>query len=190
MARFPHGPPAASLAASEIVAEDRNVGLVPEGYGVAIRARPKPEEDLVGRCIAKDPLLIFASPTLARPEIDDASGAARVPAVVRAIGEDPGRWTVQDGDRRLLLDPDSMLRLSTLAIREAARAGAGAALSSHHFVRDDIAEGRLVSWGELVGEPFEFWVLHASARLASRKVRDFVTMVVEAFGEYPRRVRN
>ena len=174
LARYP-------MVRLEIVADDRYVDLVQEGFDVAIRAKPDPGDELVGRCILRDPLLVVASPSLERPEFPPNGGAARVPAVVRAIGDDTKPWIVDDGGPRLVFDPDAVLRLSTLAIRDAVCAGAGAALFPSRFVRDDIAAGRLVSWGVLVGEPIEFWALHASARLASGKVRAFMEMIAEEF---------
>ena len=169
------------LVRLEIVADDRYVDLVQEGFDVAIRVKPKPQDGLVGRCVLRDRLLVVASPDLVRPAPGLGGEPARVAAVVRAVGDDTRPWIIGDGGERLVLDPDPVLRLSTLAIRDAVRAGAGAALFPSHFVRDDIAAGRVVSWGALAGEPLEFWVLHASARLASGKVRAFTSMVLEAF---------
>ena len=171
------------LVRLEIVAEDRYVDLVQEGFDIAIRAKPKPQDGLVGRCVLRDRLLVVASPTLARPDAASDGGAARVAAVVRAIGEETTPWIIEGDAGPLLLDPDPVLRLSTLAIRDAVRAGAGAALFPSYFVRHDIAQGRLSSWGALIGEALEFWVLHASARLTSSKVRAFTTMMVEAFAD-------
>lgn len=169
------------LVRLEIVTDDRYVDLVEEGFDVAIRAKPEPDSDLAGRCVLRDQLLVVASPAHACPEPSAAGEPTRVSAVVRALGENSRSWTLESGGRRFVLDPDPVLRLSTLAIRDAVRAGAGVALFPSYFVREDIAEGRLVSWGSLVGEPVEFWVLHASTRLTSSKVRAFTAMVIETF---------
>lgn len=169
------------LVRLEIVADDRYVDLVEEGFDIAIRAKPKAEDDLVGRCFLRDRLLVVASPRMERPEPRADGEPVRVAAVVRAVGDESKPWTVVDGDRQVVLDPDPVLRLSTLAIRDAVRAGAGAALFPSYFVHDDIEAGRLVSWGMLAGDALEFWVLHASARLASSRVRAFTQMVVETF---------
>ena len=56
----------------------------------------------------------------------------------------------------MVLDPHLVLWLSTLAIRNAVRAGANVALFASHLVRDAIAAGSLVSRGVLVGEALEF----------------------------------
>jgi DNA-binding transcriptional LysR family regulator len=172
VARYP-------LVRLEILADDRYVDLVQEGFDVAIRAKPKPDDELVGRCVLRDRLLVVASPALVLPRTDQGGKPAQIAAVVRAIGEETKPWILEAGDRRLVLDPDPVLRLSTLSIRDAVYAGA--ALFPSYFVRDDIAHGRLVSWGMLVAEPLEFWVLHASARLTSSKVRAFTAMIIETF---------
>ena len=174
LARYP-------LVRLEVVADDRYVDLVQEGFDVAVRARPDPGEELVGRCVLRDPLLAVASPELARPGPTAAGSLVRVPAVTRALGRDGGPWLLQDGDHPLMLDPDPVLRLSTLAIRDAVIAGAGVALFPAFFVRGDLDAGRLVSWGTLAGDPLEFWALHASGRLASAKVRAITAALAEAF---------
>ena len=67
------------------------------------------------------------------------------------------------------------LRFSSIfLVHDAVRAGAGAALLPRSLVAQDVASGRLASWGELVDHAVEIWVLHASRRLASRKVTAFV----------------
>ena len=109
IARYP-------LVRLEIVTDDRYVDLVQEGFDVAIRAKPKPDEDLVGRCVLRDHLLVVASPALERPAATADGRPAPVAAVVRAIGEDTRPWIVEEGDRRFVLDPDPVLKLSTLAI--------------------------------------------------------------------------
>ncbi len=109
------------------------------------------------------------------------NGAASVPAVVRAIGNDLDPWLVEDGAARFTLYPDPVLRLSTLAMGDAVLAGAGAALLPRFFVRNNIESGRLVSWGVLAGRPLEMWILHASARLASTKMRVFMQFLAQSF---------
>ena len=175
-ARFLARHPAVRL---EIVAEDRYVDLVQEGFDLAIRANPKPDDDLVGRCFLHDKLLVVASAKLDRPVINN--GAASVPAVVRAIGNDLDPWLVEDGAARFTLHPDPVLRLSTLAMSDAVLAGAGAALLPSFFVRDNIASGQLVSWGVLAERTLEMWILHASARLASTKMRAFIQFMGQSF---------
>ncbi|WP_246695137.1 LysR substrate-binding domain-containing protein [Methylobacterium sp. P1-11] len=59
-------------------------------------------------------------------------------------------------------------------LRDAAMAGAGAALLSHSLVGPDVAAGRLTCGGWLEGPPTELWALHTSRRLVSPKVMALV----------------
>ena len=166
----------------EITAEDRLVDPVEEGYDLVIRTNPKPTEDLVGRRLLRDRMLIVAPAALARPEPDAAGRAGPVAAVVR-IGEPPAPvWTLAGSG--LTLEADPVLRLSSiLMVRDAVRAGAGAAMLPRSLVAEDLASGRLVSWGEAQGRAVEVWALHTSRRLVSRKVSAFLAALCEAYPE-------
>ncbi|HEY0685031.1 MAG TPA: LysR substrate-binding domain-containing protein [Steroidobacter sp.] len=58
----------------EVTSEDRPVDMVEEGYDLAIRVNPNPDETLVGRAFLRDRLVVVASPTIARPAISLVSG--------------------------------------------------------------------------------------------------------------------
>ncbi|AXA54224.1 LysR family transcriptional regulator [Pseudomonas thivervalensis] len=152
----------------EVIAEDRVVDLVEEQFDVAIRINPSPDSDLVGRCFAKDRLVVVAAPDLPMP----APGAIRsVPGIVVSSFE-PTHWTLDDG---LVLEPIPRLRFSSfLMIRDAAVAGGGAALIPQSMAWTQLASGELVQWGTVTGKEAELWVLHTSRRLAAPKVRAFV----------------
>jgi len=64
----------------EVAAEDRMVDLIEERFDVAIRINPSPDTSLVGRCFAKDRLVVVAAPSVPKPK----AGAAvkPVPAIV------------------------------------------------------------------------------------------------------------
>ncbi|TCV66026.1 LysR family transcriptional regulator [Pseudomonas fluorescens] len=153
----------------EVIAEDRVVDLVEEQFDVAIRINPSPDSDLVGRCFAKDRLVVVAAPELPMP----APGAIRsVPGIV-ASGFEPTQWTLDGG--HLVLEPIPRLRFSSfLMIRDAAIAGGGAALIPQSMAWNQLASGELVQWGTATGKEAELWVLHTSRRLAAPKVRAFV----------------
>lgn len=153
----------------EVIAEDRVVDLVEEQFDVAIRINPGPDSDLVGRCFAKDRLVVVAAPELPMP----APGAIRsVPGIVVSSFE-PTQWTLDGG--HLVLEPIPRLRFSSfLMIRDAAIAGGGAALIPQSMAWSQLASGELVQWGTVSGKEAELWVLHTSRRLAAPKVRAFV----------------
>lgn len=153
----------------EVIAEDRVVDLVEEQFDVAIRINPGPDSDLVGRCFAKDRLVVVAAPELPMP----TPGAIRsVPGIVVSSFE-PTQWTLDGG--HLVLEPIPRLRFSSfLMIRDAAIAGGGAALIPQSMAWNQLATGELVQWGTVSGKEAELWVLHTSRRLAAPKVRAFV----------------
>lgn len=153
----------------EVVADDRLVDLVEEQFDAAIRINPSPDSSLVGRCFAKDRLVVVAAPSVPMPAPGKVSP---VPAIVSTSFE-PTNWTLDDA--RLVLEPMPRLRLSSfLMIRDAAVAGAGAALMPQSIAWSQLTRGELVQWGMVSGVEVALWVLHTSRRLPAPKVRAFV----------------
>lgn len=160
----------------ELAAEDRIVDLVEEQFDVAIRINPNPDSTLVGRCFAKDRLVVVAAPSIPMP----LPGAVRsVPGVVFSNFE-PTNWNLDGG--RLVLQPVPRLKLSSLLIiRDAAVAGAGAALIPQSIAWDQLTRGELVQWGTVSDVEVALWVLHTSRRLPSPKVRAFVEFMCDRY---------
>jgi DNA-binding transcriptional LysR family regulator len=153
----------------EVLAEDRLVDLVEEQFDVAIRINPRPDSNLVGRCFAKDRLVVVAAPGVARPE---PGAVGTVPAIVFSNFQ-PTQWNLDDGC--LILEPIPRLWFSSfLMIRDAAVAGGGAALLPQSIAWSQLACGELVQWGAVSTVEAQLWVLHTSRRLAAPKVRAFV----------------
>jgi DNA-binding transcriptional LysR family regulator len=168
----------------EWVANDHNVDLVDDAFDVAIRVNPRPDSELVGRCFARDAMLVVAPPSLSMPKSTARDAPASVPAVAMAAFADMAVWHFKARGQSVYLAPAHRLRLSTLAmVRAAVRAGIGAALLPYSLVRADIAEGSLALWGTQAGRTTELWVLHSSRRLVSPKVSAFVTFLAESFPE-------
>jgi DNA-binding transcriptional LysR family regulator len=155
----------------EVVSEDRAVDLVEEHFDVAIRVNPREDSALVGRCFAKDRLVVTAAPSVKMPRQGKAGRRARVPAVMLAsFGSGP--WSI-DG-RRLIVDPQPVLTASSLlVVHDAVLAGVGAGLLPLSMIRPNLERDELVQWGP-TGSPVELWVLHTSRRLPSPKVRALV----------------
>ncbi|WP_296948544.1 LysR family transcriptional regulator [uncultured Massilia sp.] len=161
----------------EVTSEDRAVDMVEEAVDLVIRVDPAPDEQLVGRVILRDRLVVVAAPGLARPR----DGAA-VPAVVRGGGAQPAAWGMTDdaGSTRLAVDP--VLRLSSLVmVRDAVRAGVGAARLPVSLVGRDLAAGTLVRWGDADAPEIALWALYPSRRLLSARVSAFLDYLKEAF---------
>ena len=173
----------------DVVAEDRVVDLVDERFDVAIRPNPRMATTLVGRCFAKDRLVVVAAPAFAMP----ASGKAgsrqaasneppvEVPAVVSTTREGDV-WELDGGT--LKLAPRPVLRLSSmLMVRDATLAGAGVAMLPPSIVWSQLTRGELVQWGAVRGKEVDLWVLHTSRRLASPKVKAFVDFLCAGYPE-------
>ena len=169
----------------EVTAEDKFVDLVSDDVDVVIRANPKPDTEWVGRCFLRNQMVLVA-PAGVLPPPRDGNAQARVvsPAVTRTGSTENESWTVTDpvdGQERRYL-PKALLKLSSpLSIRDAIRAGAGVGFVPQTIAADDLAAGRLLSWGYSIEPPIEAWVLHASRRLVSPKVSAFVNFVYEYF---------
>ncbi|MBB3804850.1 DNA-binding transcriptional LysR family regulator [Xanthomonas arboricola] len=162
----------------EVVAEDRTVDLVEEQFDAAIRINPSPDSNLVGRCFARDRLVVVAAPSIAMPSGD---AVHQVASVVMSSFE-PTTWTLDGG--RLVLEPIPRMRLSSfLMVRDAAIAGGGVALLPQSIAWEQLARGELIQWGTIANAEPALWVLHTSRRLAAPKVRAFVDFMCDRYPE-------
>jgi DNA-binding transcriptional LysR family regulator len=161
----------------EVTTEDRAVDMIEEGYDLVIRVNPDPDETLVGRILMRDRLAVVASPGLKRPKGDRV-----VPTVVRGASDLSPGWDVMARGRNIRIATDPVLRLSSLImIRDAVRAGVGAARLPVSLVSHDLRAGRLVHWGDVEGPPIALWALYPSRRLLSARVSAFLDFLKESF---------
>ncbi|SFL90113.1 LysR family transcriptional regulator [Methylorubrum salsuginis] len=160
----------------EVTTEDRAVDMVEEGYDLVIRVNPEANEGLVGRVFLRDRMIVVASSGMARPATDSA-----VPAVVRGAGGGDA-WQVREPGARSRIPFEPTLRLSSvIMVRDAVRAGAGAASLPISLVSHDLAAGTLVHWGDIDGPEIALWVLYPSRRLLSARVSAFLDHLKQAF---------
>jgi DNA-binding transcriptional LysR family regulator len=66
-------------------------------------------------------------------------------------------------------------------VRDAVRAGVGAARLPVSLVSHDLAGGTLVHWGDIDGPEIALWMLYPSRRLLSARVSAFLDFMKEAF---------
>lgn len=179
-ARFARAYPDVQL---EIVAEDRVVDPVEDGYDLVIRINPSPDERLVGRRVLNDELLVVAHPDMSRPMTAvRGAGDVTVDAVVMSPTPTDTIWRIRNEHDEIALRPRPVLRLSSMQmIRDAVLAGAGAARLPKLLVDNDIVAGRLAYWGTDTRPPVEIWALQSSRRLVGAKVRAFLDVVEQAF---------
>jgi len=160
----------------EVSTEDRAVDLIEEGFDLAIRVNPDPDDSLVGRAFLHDRLVVVASPGLVRP-----AGDLATPAVVRPAA-DRRAWTVKTPAGRVMIAIEPVLALSSLImVRDAVRAGVGAGRLPVSLVSHDLAEGSLVHWGDVEGPDIALWALYPSRRLLSARVSAFLDYLKQAF---------
>lgn len=169
----------------EVVGEDRFVDLVAEGYDAVIRIDPPSKPDLVGHCFLRDQMLVVIPAALAHLAAEHKKQVLQeLPAVMLMGTPDTPVWNAHQHGSSLTIRPKPVLRLSSpLMIREAVRAGAGAALLPQSMVAEDLAAGRLVSWGAASERQVDLWVLHTSRRLVSPKVAAFVQFMRAVYSE-------
>ncbi|WP_110641136.1 LysR family transcriptional regulator [Salinicola sp. CPA57] len=159
----------------EVTTEDRAVDMIEEEFDLAIRVNPDPNETLVGRPFLRDRLVVVASPDL--PCVDGAP----VPAVVRHVAKDE-RWSVTDVRGEASMDIAPVLCLSSMImIRDAVRAGAGAAQLPISLVAQDIAQGRLSHWADVPRSDIVLWALYPTRRLLSARVSAFRDFLKDVF---------
>ncbi|KAA9383096.1 LysR family transcriptional regulator [Neorhizobium galegae] len=160
----------------EVTTEDRPVDMIEEGYDLVIRVNPDPDINLVGRAFLRDRLVVVASPNLSRP-----TGALAAPGVARGAGERQ-TWHVRTSAGRSTIKIEPVLILSTLMmVRDAVRAGVGAARLPISLVTHDLADGTLVHWGDLDEPEVALWALYPSRRLLSARVSAFLDFLKQVF---------
>jgi DNA-binding transcriptional LysR family regulator len=161
----------------EVTTDDRQVNMIEEGYDIALRANPSPDENLIGRVFLHDRLVVVANPNLKRP----AKGKA-VRAVVRSTVEQTDSWDVMVWGAKANIRIDPILRLSSIImVRDAVRAGFGAARLPISIVSHDLTAGRLSHWGDVIGPEIALWALYPSKRLLSGRVSAFLAYLKESF---------
>ncbi|MBD0417047.1 LysR family transcriptional regulator [Oryzicola mucosus] len=161
----------------EVTTDDREVDMIEEAYDLVIRVNPKPNETLVGRAFLRDRLVVVASPNLVRP-----TEGVPVPAVVRGTGDRATAWAIKSEDANASISVDPILHLSSMImVRDAVRAGIGAARLPISLVSQDLAAGRLAHWGDVDAPDIALWTLYPSRRLLSARVAAFLEHLREAF---------
>ena len=128
----------------EVAVEDREVDPVVEGFDIVVRVDPNPDEALVGRCFARDRMLIVAAPSLTPPwDTEDPQGRTPVPAVVRDPMANSPVWSIAGEPRREIVTRKVLHLPSLLMVRDAVATGVGAAKLPGVLVAGDLASGAL-----------------------------------------------
>ncbi|ATY31125.1 LysR family transcriptional regulator [Sphingomonas psychrotolerans] len=161
----------------EVTTEDRPVDMIEEAYDLVIRVNPAPDDSLVGRIFLHDRLVVVAGADLPRPE----DGSA-VPVVVRGPAGPDDTWNMVTPTGKAKIAVSPVLGLSSIImVRDAVRAGAGAARLPVSLVSHDLAAGTMMHWGDVEGPEIALWTLYPTRRLLSARVSAFLDHLKEAF---------
>ncbi|MFM8546165.1 MAG: LysR family transcriptional regulator [Betaproteobacteria bacterium] len=165
-----------------VTLEDRQVDLVNDGFDLVIRVNPEPNSELVGRCFGRDQVLMVSTAQFKRRFMRPGKTFSRpVPVITRTSSSGDKVWRVV-GTSAKEIPTNTVLQLPLFTmIRDAVLTGLGAASLPRLIVDDDLAAGRLVSWGTATDRPSELWALHTSRRLPSAKVKAFMTFLDTEF---------
>ncbi len=170
--------------------DDRRVDLIEGGYDLAVRGTARLEDSsLVARKLLRMDHVVCGAPsyfaqhgTPARPEDLRGHHCIKFP-----LSEHAHTWTFREaGGRGATVAQPVQGRYevtSSLAIRDALRAGLGLSLIPEIYVRDDLAAGRLVTvldgWEK---DHATLYAVYPTRHFVAPKVRVFVEFLQEAFG--------
>lgn len=135
--------------------------------------------------LGKQPLIavsIIARYVVATRSFSDLVAWRAAARIIARTGR-PGRqldYGDPDGQAEIAVSP--VLSLSSLVmVRDAVRAGAGAARLPISLVSHDLSAGTMVHWGDLEGPDIALWTLYPTRRLLSARVSAFLDHLKEAF---------
>lgn len=168
--------------------DDRRVNIVEEGYDVAIRAMDNLEDSsLVARKLMRTPHVVCGAPSYF-----DRVGIPREPMDLRqhscvqfTLSGHPDEWVFHRDTLSVRVPIAGRYKVtSSLAVRDALRAGFGVSLIPWVYVGEDIAAGRLRTvlddWSAV---ELSVYAVYPSRRNVVPKVRAYVDFLVEELGQ-------
>jgi DNA-binding transcriptional LysR family regulator len=171
--------------------DDRRVNIVEEGLDVAIRATDSLEDSsLVARKLMTTPRVVCAAPAYL-----ERFGAPETPADLQAhsciqftfAGGHPYEWEFRRDGHSVRIPIAGRYKVtSSLAVRDALRAGFGLSLIPRIYVREDIETGRLQTvLDEWSAPELSVYAVYPSRRHLVAKLRAFVDFLVEELNAGP-----
>lgn len=168
--------------------DDRRVDLVRDGYDMAIRGSDR----LLDSTMVARRLMTLSHVLCAAPAYFARHGRPATPDDLRAhqciqfsLSGHANEWTFRNGAEERRIPVDGRYKVSSsLAIRDALRAGFGLTLIPRAYVQDDLARGTLATVLDDWQTPDTgVHAVYASRRHLDAKVRVFVDFLVEALRE-------
>lgn len=164
--------------------DDRYVDIVQQGFDVALRGSDNLEDSsLVAR-----KLLTMEHVVVGAPSYFERCGTPRSPqdlaqhnCVQFSLSGHANEWTFQKDGRSLSLPINGRYKVtSSLAVRDALRAGFGLSLVPWIYVREDLEKSRLVTvLDDYSPNKTMLYAVYPSRRYVLSKVRAFVDFLVE-----------
>lgn len=165
----------------DIVADDRRVDLVAEGFDVVLRVGVLADSTLISTRLAPSPLIVCCAPsfvtkhgTPGRPE-----DLARLPCLEYSLRNQSGSWTLHCGEQTVAVRVEGSLQANNgELLRSAAMAGLGIILAPEFLVDADLQSGHLIrvlpDWR---GPDAWIYALRPAGRYLPAKVRSFIDFI-------------
>lgn len=165
--------------------DDRRVDLIQDGFDVAIRGSDR----LLDSTLVARRLMTLQHVVCASPDYFARHGRPAAPDDLRAhtciqfsLSGHANEWTFRKGDDERRIPVDGRYKVSSsLAVRDALRAGFGLTLIPCTYVQDDLARGTLATALDDWHMPETgIFAVYPSRRHLDAKVRAFVDFLVDA----------
>lgn len=170
--------------------DDRRVNIVEEGFDIAIRGTDSLEDSsLIARKIMVMKHVLCGAPDYflrcGRPQSPEE--LAEHSCIKFTLSGHADQWTFEKAGRTVRVPVDGRYQVtSSLAVRDALRAGFGVSLIPWIYVRADLAEGHLETvlddWSP---DEATVYAIYPSRRHLVSKVRAFLDFVVDELGDGP-----
>ncbi len=169
------------LVELELIADDRKVDPIREGFDAVIRSNPDIDEDMVGIKILTERLMFVASQKYNYLLFEDKNND---PLPYISIGT---HWkpkqinTLLNGQKRSFNVKTVLYVSSPFMVHSAVIAGAGSSLLPEVLVANDIEAGNLIYLGESEAPELALWCLYPSRRHVTARLRAFINLLKETF---------
>ncbi len=168
--------------------DDRRVNIVEEGFDLALRGSDKlRDSSLVARRLTTLTHVLCASPSYferyGEPASPEELTAHR--CVQFSLSDHANTWTFKRGKRASEVAVDGPYKVtSSIAVRDALRAGYGISLIPKRYVIEDLRAGRLrTALDDWSCDETRIYAVYPSRRYLVSKVRVFLDFLIEHFGE-------
>lgn len=178
----------------DLVATDANLDLAAEGIDLAVRLAPRPEGNYVVTLLRPTQYHVVASPAfVARYRPKQPRDLTEMPCVVFPLSGFRRRWLFRGppSDIAEVSVEGRVQASSSIALRELARSGVGAALLGDWLVNDDLARGDLVDLfphHNVTATEFETaaWLMYPSRKFLPAKTRACIDFLRERLSQKSR----